>query len=36
MTAQIRDAGAVLGVTLHDHLIIGRAREVSFRSDGLL
>ncbi|MCU0908152.1 MAG: DNA repair protein RadC [Rhodobacteraceae bacterium] len=36
MTAQIRDAGAVLGVTLHDHLIIGRAREVSFRAEGLL
>jgi DNA repair protein RadC len=36
MTAQIRDAGAVLGITLHDHLVIGRAREVSFRSEGLL
>lgn len=36
MTAQIRDAGVVLGVILHDHLIIGRAREVSFRSEGLL
>jgi DNA repair protein RadC len=36
MTAQIRDAGAVLGVVLHDHLIIGRAREVSFRAEGLL
>ena len=25
-----------LGLTLHDHLIIGRSREVSFRSAGYL
>ena len=32
MTAQIQEAAAVLGITLHDHLIVGRSREVSFRA----
>lgn len=36
MTDQIVTAGKVLGVAVHDHLIIGRAREVSFRAQGLL
>jgi DNA repair protein RadC len=36
MTAQIQDAAQVLGLTLHDHLIVGRSREVSFRSLGYL
>lgn len=36
MTRQIIDAGALLGITLHDHLIIGKSREVSLRSDGYL
>lgn len=36
MTAQIAAAGQVLGITLHDHLVIGRARETSFRAHGLL
>ena len=36
MTIQIQDAGQVLGVTLHDHLIIGKERELSFRSAGYL
>lgn len=36
MTGQIERACAVLGLTLHDHIIIGRSREVSFRSEGLL
>lgn len=36
MTAQIQDAAQVLGITLHDHLIIGRSREVSFRTAGYL
>jgi len=26
----------VLGIVLHDHLIIGKATELSFRSKGLL
>lgn len=36
MTARVRDAAAVLDLVLHDHLIIGKAREVSFRALGLL
>ena len=36
MTAQIQDAAQVLGITLHDHLIIGRSRELSFRAQGYL
>ncbi|MCJ8138347.1 RadC family protein [Falsirhodobacter halotolerans] len=36
MTVQIQDAGQVLGVTLHDHLIIGKERELSFRASGYL
>lgn len=36
MTLQIQDACQVLGLTLHDHLIIGKGREVSFRSGGYL
>ena len=26
----------ILGLVLHDHLIIGKSRELSFRSDGYL
>ena len=36
MTEQIVRGGAVLSITVHDHLIIGRARETSFRARGLL
>jgi DNA repair protein RadC len=36
MTAQIQDAARVLGLVLHDHLIIGKGRELSFRSEGYL
>ncbi|MDF1726707.1 MAG: DNA repair protein RadC [Sulfitobacter sp.] len=36
MTAQIARACAALGLTLHDHLVIGKSQEVSFRSEGLL
>jgi DNA repair protein RadC len=36
MTHQIVDACAALGLTLHDHLIIGKSREISFRSAGYL
>jgi DNA repair protein RadC len=36
MTLQIQDAAQVLGLTLHDHLIIGKSREVSLRSAGYL
>ena len=36
MTAQVQDAAHVLGITLHDHLIIGKSRELSFRAQGYL
>jgi DNA repair protein RadC len=36
MTAQIQRAADSLGITLHDHLVIGKSRELSFRSEGLL
>jgi DNA repair protein RadC len=36
MTAQIEAAAQALGLVLHDHLIIGRERELSFRAEGLL
>ncbi|UYV37428.1 DNA repair protein RadC [Rhodobacteraceae bacterium D3-12] len=36
MTAKIDDAAQALGLTLHDHLIIGKSTELSFRSEGLL
>ncbi len=36
MTKEIADAGAKLGVTVHDHLVIGRSGHVSFKSAGLL
>lgn len=36
MTMQIRDAAEVLGLVLHDHLIVGKEREISFRSQGYL
>ena len=34
MTAQVQMACQALGLTLHDHLIIGKERELSFRSAG--
>ena len=36
LTEQIRIAAEALGITLHDHLVIGRSRELSFRAEGLL
>ena len=36
MTAKINDAAQALGLTLHDHLVIGRETELSFRSAGYL
>jgi DNA repair protein RadC len=36
MTRQIEETGRMLGISLHDHIIVGRSREVSFRSDGLM
>jgi len=36
MTQQIQRACDALGLTLHDHLIISKSRELSFRSEGLI
>ncbi len=36
MTAQIQAAADALGLTLHDHLVIGKSTELSFRAQGLL
>ena len=36
MTHQVATACDALGLTLHDHLIIGKSRELSFRNEGHL
>jgi len=36
MTSQIDNAAKALGLTVHDHLIIGKSCELSFRATGLL
>lgn len=36
MTQRIAAAADPLGIVLHDHLVIGKAREVSFRAEGYL
>jgi DNA repair protein RadC len=36
MTQEVKAAATVLGIALHDHLIIGRGRHLSFRREGLL
>lgn len=36
MTEQVRDAGKLLGIALHDHVVITRSGHESFRSMGLL
>ncbi len=36
LTGQIGSAAEVLGLVLHDHLIIGKSRELSFRASGLI
>ena len=36
MTEKIAQAAEVLGLVLHDHLVIGKSREISFRAEGLL
>lgn len=36
MTEQINTAACALGLTLHDHIIIGKSTEVSFRAEGYL
>ncbi|WP_270938882.1 RadC family protein [Falsiroseomonas oryzae] len=36
MTGEVKAAAAALGIVLHDHLVIGNGRHLSFRRDGLL
>ena len=36
MTNEIRDAAEKLGIRLHDHIIIGRNEQTSFKAQGLL
>jgi DNA repair protein RadC len=36
MTQEIKAAGAVLSVVVHDHIIVGNGRHLSFRREGLL
>jgi DNA repair protein RadC len=36
MTKQVAAALAPIRILLHDHLIIGRNRHTSFKSDGLI
>lgn len=36
MTAEVKAAAAALGIVLHDHLVIGNGRHLSFRREGLL
>ena len=36
MTGQVEAAARALGIAVHDHLIIGKSRELSFRAEGLL
>ncbi|MFC7737354.1 RadC family protein [Roseomonas sp. GCM10028921] len=36
MTAEIKKAGAIFSVVVHDHLIIGNGRHLSFRLEELL
>jgi DNA repair protein RadC len=36
MTKEIRKASEALGISVHDHLVIGRKGHASFRSLGLL
>lgn len=35
MTEEVRVAAGALGIALHDHLVIGRGKHVSFRREGL-
>ncbi len=36
MTKQVRDAARAVGITLHDHVIVGRLGHTSFRGRGLI
>ena len=36
MTERIVLAASAVGISVHDHLVIGKSNEVSFRSEGLI
>lgn len=36
MTRKVHEAAATLGITVHDHIIVGRSGELSFRATGHL
>ena len=36
MTREIAAAGEKLGISVHDHVVIGRSGETSFKAAGLL
>jgi DNA repair protein RadC len=36
MTQEVKVAAAVLGIVLHDHLVVGNGRHLSFRREGLI
>ncbi|MEO1705329.1 MAG: DNA repair protein RadC [Pseudomonadota bacterium] len=36
MTHKIEQAAETLGITLHDHIIVGQSKELSFRAEGFL
>jgi DNA repair protein RadC len=36
MTQQIRSAAESLSIVLHDHVVVGNGRWLSFRAEGLL
>lgn len=36
MTNRIIEGGNALGVTVHDHIIVGAGTEISFRAEGLI
>jgi DNA repair protein RadC len=36
VTLQVQDAANALGIVLHDHLIIGKSQQLSFKAQGYL
>ena len=36
MTREVQEAARILSITVHDHIIIGNGRWLSFRREGLL
>jgi DNA repair protein RadC len=36
MTYRIAEAGRLLGISVHDHLVIGREGHVSLKAQGLI